>query len=108
MSNKKTRPRREFLSEKLHNFSKYVQSITDVDGNEVENRDALLKDLAVYQNNLELFTHGIVNKIKPFENDICKLLDNYFSSYEIDINSLKDEDVEKIERYLLCFCKFVS
>lgn len=100
--------RREFITEKISNMREFVKGVTDKNGNEIEGKANLINTLNSYVSDVESFISIMILHIKPHHGNLDHLVHRYLESCGIDIDSLKDEDRNKIRRYLDMFCKFVS
>ena len=99
--------KREFLTEKLHNFASRVKVMTDVNDNEIKGAGALIAELEASVNNLELFVASVTQVMKPFEGKMELLLEQYLSKHGIDVSLLKPQDKTLIVRYLDMFTKIL-
>ena len=100
--------RKEFIVQKIHNMEVWINTLTDKDNNPIENKEKLVADLKASISNLEEFLVGITINLVPHRNSLSTIVDSCLARYGIDSTSLKDEDRDKVIRYLQLFIDFAT
>lgn len=93
----------EFIDEKRKNFIKFLRSnLSQVDKSKQPKIEEHLKKLETTSS--QEFVQFIIIKLLPNEKTMDQYVQQFATELEIDLHKLSSENVEKIKRYLQCFC----
>jgi hypothetical protein len=82
--------------------------MTDKDNNEIKNKQSLLTELATCCSSVELFISVVRANIVPNADKMDVVVKDYLKSFDIDIDTLKSDDIHLIKRYLTMFVEIAS
>lgn len=69
--------------------------------------ELLVNDLKASITNIEEFLLGVSINLLPHKDNLESIVNKYLARYNIDSSKLKDDDINKIVKYLNLFVDFV-
>lgn len=96
----------DFLKQKLYNFKNFLIEQTEKVQIDETKKNKLLQEIAVYENDINLFIKSIVNMAKL---NIDTAISIFLLNYDINIDEIRDKiDYNKLKRYIECFIDIVK
>lgn len=94
--------KKEFLKEKLTNFSTFVKSAVNLN-NKMRNDLIKLTEISV-----EEFTSVVMTHIVPHKDKVDAYVDKMLEEYGVNKSDVKTEDFNKLKRYIEMFIDIVT